>query len=327
MMGGLINELEQKIQACNQLQNDYECNINFLTNRNDNYYNVYKNTYNFDWLKNNYKYIKPKSLYDYRQSLIDNIGYNNNLIQDYKKRLEKSINISTFLQKIYFYINFNIKNYKSLSIIGIKKINPDNKMAWRFAPCPNCGRPFWICRGSCRSGRNEDFLNEENDKIEMNIQCYAVPNFYIFSSNDPDVIPKSIEKINDVMKELREIYWDFMEDAGVPLNYESSSKGWHKLLELDEERRKAFCYASHLNEHLHQILAPLFIVQKIDGKIYNEYMDTYENANQYFNMMKNNKEEDQFYIDDYFKKITNLHNQILKCFEKYGVKSMEKNEN
>lgn len=107
--GGLINELEQKIQACNQLQNDYECNINFLYNRNDNYYNVYKNTFNFDWLKNNYKYIKPKSLYDYRQSLIDNIGYNNDLIQDYKKRLEKSINISTFLQKLYFFINFNIK--------------------------------------------------------------------------------------------------------------------------------------------------------------------------------------------------------------------------
>lgn len=199
-------------------------------------------------------------------------------------------------------------------------------MAWRMYPCPNCGRPWVVCGGRCRSGRNEDFLNEEKDKIEMNIQMYAVPNFYIFSSEDPDVIPKSIEKINEVMKELREIYWDFMEDAGVTLNYESSSKGWHKLLKLDEERRKAFCYASHLNEHLHQILAPLFIIQKIDGNIYNKYMDTYEDNNKYFNMMKSSNEIDQFYIDVYFEKITNLHNKILKCFEKYGAKSMEKND-
>lgn len=166
-------------------------------------------------------------------------------------------------------------------------------------------------------GRGERPIPRRNDKIEMIIQCYAVPNFYIFSSKDPNVIPKSIERINEVMKEFHEIYWDFMEDAGVKLNYESSSKGWHKLLELDEERRKAFCYASHLNEHLHQILAPLFIIEKIDKNVYNEYMDTYEKANKYFNMMKNNKEEDQFYIDDYFKIIKELYNTVSKCFERY----------
>ena len=196
--------------------------------------------------------------------------------------------------------------------------------------CPICGMPVNRCR--CGMGWNKPelenqhqiLLNQENDKIEMNIQCYAVPNFYIFSSNDPDVIPKSIEKINDVMKELREIYWDFMEDADVPLNFENSSRGWHKILKLDEERRKAFCYASHLNEHLHQILAPLFIVKKIDGYDYNEYMYTYEDVNKYFNMMKNSN-KDQFYIDDYYEKITSLHNKILKCFQKYGVKSMENN--
>lgn len=194
-------------------------------------------------------------------------------------------------------------------------------MAWRMYPCPRCGRP-WVCC-ICRK-QNEDLLNKENDKIEMNIQLYAIPNFYIFSSEDPNVIPKSIEKINEVMKELREIYWDFMEDADVPLNFESSSKGWHKLLRLDRERRKAFCYASHLNEHLHQILAPLLIIEKIDVKSYNEYMNTYEENNKYFNMMKSGDELD-FYIDEYFEKITTLHNKILKCFEKYGVKSMENN--
>ena len=53
-------------------------------------------------------------------------------------------------------------------------------------------------------------------------------------------------------------------------------------------------------------------------------MITYEDNNKYFNMMKSGDELD-FYIDEYFEKITTLHNKILKCFEKYGVKSMENN--
>lgn len=122
--GGLLNELEQRIEACNQLQNDYECNINFLTNRNENYHYIYNESFKNDWIiknciKNNYKIF---DIIEYRQSLIDNICYNNDLIQDYKKRLEKSINISTFLQKIYFFINFNSK-YKNNTIIKKQTTN------------------------------------------------------------------------------------------------------------------------------------------------------------------------------------------------------------
>lgn len=108
--GGLLNELEQKIQACNELQNNYESQINFLTNRNENYNYVYKETFKPDWSYKNYvnKNIY-KNILEYRQSLIDDICYNNNLIEQYKKQLQKNINISTFLQKIYFFINFNIK--------------------------------------------------------------------------------------------------------------------------------------------------------------------------------------------------------------------------
>ena len=40
-------------------------------------------------------------------------------------------------------------------------------------------------------------------------------------------------------------------------------------------------------------------------------------------MMKSDYGIIEFYIDEYFEKITTLHNKILKCFEKYGVKSME----
>lgn len=190
-------------------------------------------------------------------------------------------------------------------------------MAWRMYPCPNCGRPWMYC--TCRK-QNEDLLNEENDKIEMNIQCYAVPEFYIYSSNDPTVIPKAIEKINNVLKEFKEIYWDFVEDIGIELNIETIGKGWHKLLKMDEERRKAFYYASHLNQHLHDIMAPLFIIDKFDKDDYSKYMDVYENAKDYFNMMKTSKEVDQFYIDVYFDTIKALYDAVSKCFENVNTK-------
>lgn len=91
--------------------NNYESYINFLTNRNDNLNYVYRQTFKSDWMVknnvlNNYKNF---DLINYRQSLIDDICYNNGLIQQYKNTLQKHINISNFLQRLYFFINFNIK--------------------------------------------------------------------------------------------------------------------------------------------------------------------------------------------------------------------------
>lgn len=94
-----------------ELMNNYENQINFLTNRNDNYNYVYNQTFKSDWMvKNNVlKNHKNFNLINYRQSLIDDICYNNDLIQQYKNNLQKHINISNFLQRLYFFINFNIK--------------------------------------------------------------------------------------------------------------------------------------------------------------------------------------------------------------------------
>ena len=47
--GGLLKELEQKIEANLQIQNEYERCINILTNRNDNYNYVYNETFKPDW--------------------------------------------------------------------------------------------------------------------------------------------------------------------------------------------------------------------------------------------------------------------------------------
>ena len=111
--GGLLNELELKIKACNEIQDSYEQTINMLTNRNENYNYVYNETFKPDW---SYKNYINKNLYNnvlqYRQSLIDDICHNNNLIDYYKKQLEKNININNFLQRIYFFISFNSKTPK-----------------------------------------------------------------------------------------------------------------------------------------------------------------------------------------------------------------------
>ena len=108
--GGLLKELEQKIEANLQIQNEYERCINILTNRNDNYNYVYNETFKPDW--SGKKYINTniyKNILEYRQSLIDDICHNNNLIDWYKNKLEKTININNFLQRLYFFINFNFK--------------------------------------------------------------------------------------------------------------------------------------------------------------------------------------------------------------------------
>lgn len=91
--------------------NNYENQINFLTNRNDNYNYVYKQTFKPDWMNKNNVLINNRNfdLINYRQSLIEDICYNNGLIQQYKNNLQKHINISNFLQRLYFFINFNIK--------------------------------------------------------------------------------------------------------------------------------------------------------------------------------------------------------------------------
>ena len=74
---------------------------------------LYRNTYDSDWIKNCLSgYVQSRNtnidLISLRQSLIDKICHNNDLMDWYKKSLAKQLEINTFLQKIYFFINFNL---------------------------------------------------------------------------------------------------------------------------------------------------------------------------------------------------------------------------
>lgn len=108
-MGGIVKELEQKIQANQTILNEYETRKNFLLIQNTNYNNVYKNSFKPDWI--HYFMFKNNStigLINYRQSLINKICQNNNEIRDLEQCIETHINISNFLQRIYFFINLKL---------------------------------------------------------------------------------------------------------------------------------------------------------------------------------------------------------------------------
>jgi len=113
--GGLIKELEEKIKANMEVIEEYEEITNRLTYYNTTYDYAYKQTYQYDWLtKHN---INNFDIINYRQSLINKICHNNNLLDDYKIKIEKHINISNLFQRIYFFLHFysnpfNKKLYK-----------------------------------------------------------------------------------------------------------------------------------------------------------------------------------------------------------------------
>lgn len=107
--GGLINELEEKIKANMEIINEYEKSIKTLQSYNAACDLAYNESYTFNWLINHN--CNNFDVINYRQSLIFKICHNNDLLDDYKKRIEKHINMSTFFQKIYFFLQFYLKPF------------------------------------------------------------------------------------------------------------------------------------------------------------------------------------------------------------------------
>lgn len=67
---------------------------------------MYRDSYYLN--DNQSKHYTNINLINFRQSLIDKICHQNDLIEMYKKKLNSQLEINCFLQKIYFYINFNL---------------------------------------------------------------------------------------------------------------------------------------------------------------------------------------------------------------------------
>lgn len=58
------------------------------------------------------RYMKRTiNIYEFRQSLVDEICHNNFLLEEYKRSAISQQKINSFFQKIYFFLNQNYKNY------------------------------------------------------------------------------------------------------------------------------------------------------------------------------------------------------------------------
>jgi hypothetical protein len=52
---------------------------------------------------------KSFNLINFRQSILNSINQSKCEIEKYKRMMEKQMEVNTFLQKIYFFIQFNLK--------------------------------------------------------------------------------------------------------------------------------------------------------------------------------------------------------------------------
>lgn len=174
--------------------------------------------------------------------------------------------------------------------------------------CMRCGKPFSCCR--CRMG-------EDSETFDVSFQCYACPNFIIFNSEDPNRIPRTIEKVNECFREIRGFYWDLMDNAKIPMTIESSSTKHEVKAPLTTEDKEYLTHLLHVNETIHQLLAPHFICEDIPGDAYNHYMDKYESFNKYFEKVRSTENLERIYLGNYWDQMTALFEAVENCFANY----------
>lgn len=138
-------------------------------------------------------------------------------------------------------------------------------------PCPNCGRPWVVCGGRCRS-RNEDlenYIKENDEKVDVSFQCYAVPKMiYIFNGEDPNRWEKLVGLVNEQLRIIRDIYWDFEEEAQTTDD---------ENIVVNKSNTIALQHVAWHVDAIHQLLAPSFVNNDIDMKNYNNFIDEMEN--------------------------------------------------
>jgi len=174
--------------------------------------------------------------------------------------------------------------------------------------CPICGMPVNRCR--CGSGWNRG-------NFDVSFECYACPNFIIFNSEDPNRIPRTVEQVNEYFRVIRNLYWDLMENAKIPMNFVNSEKRHDVDAPLTEEDKEYLTHLLHINENIHQLLAPHFICKDIPGDAYNNYMVQYEAFNKYFEKVRSIENLQRIHLGNYWDQMTNLFEAVENCFAKY----------
>lgn len=97
--GGLLNELEERIDRLKNFLLHYECKIGRIENDNSQLNCEYVQSFNVNINTND------PNLINYRQSIIDQISLNNNYIYELKNNLIGLQDNMSFLQRMYWFLN------------------------------------------------------------------------------------------------------------------------------------------------------------------------------------------------------------------------------
>ena len=189
-----------------------------------------------------------------------------------------------------------------------------------YCPIHGVFAGYWCPR--CRGRKVEDL--REDGKIDVSFQCYACPNFIIFNSEDPNRIPRTVDKVNECFKEIRGFYWDLMDNAKIPMNFVNSETRHDVDAPLTNEDKEYLTHLLHVNESIHQLLAPHFICEDFDGKVYDNYMVRYEEFNGYVEALKNTPDLAELNLGYYWDIMNVLFEAVKDCFDSY-LKKVNKN--
>ena len=183
--------------------------------------------------------------------------------------------------------------------------------------CSKCGQPTYYCK--CYAT-----YKQKEDEFDASFQCYACPDFIIFSSEDPNRIPRTVEQVNGCFREIRGFYWDLMDNAKIPMNFVNSEKKHDVKAPLTTEDKEYLTHLLHVNETIHQLLAPHFICKDIPGNAYNEYMLQYAAFNKYIETVKSTENLQRIYLGNYWDAMMALFEAVEKCFSDYCKRKADK---
>lgn len=167
--------------------------------------------------------------------------------------------------------------------------------------CPVCKMPVNYCR--CGMGWNKP--------IDVSFQCYACPSVYIFNGNDEQRIPRTVAMVNEELKEIRGFYW-YLLDMTSTLDDDFENL----IVEVNDEDLQELKHLTYNVEIIHQVLAPLFINEDVDGKDYDDFMKKYTEFKDYIKNAVSTGPIKNFKLNDFYENMVSFAQSIQNLFNK-----------
>lgn len=140
---------------------------------------------------------------------------------------------------------------------------------------------------------------------------------HIFNGEDPERIPKAVDKINHELRILRASYFEMLNEA---FNDEKGNEVFK--IEKEEDRLEFKHLMCHV-EYIHQFMAPLFINFDISVKDYNEYITQHDDFMDYLKVLSKFEIGFTLLLEEFFKRLDAFFGSIQNCFVKNNQSKKE----